>query len=149
MFNDKAGTLIPIHKDVNAQVESMSGNKTIIAIGLTNDRPSLPTGPIKAKTTNDLLRQVNPKLTVPLVDKDGMNVYSDFSIKKLTDFGAEELAKQSPLLTQLKRNKLSLVTLVQQLKTNRILIEYLGKPEKKAILVAQLQALLQELEEAE
>ena len=147
---DLAGTLVPRHKDVSATVDYIPDNRTMIVTQLTADAPFLAEKPIdNAKTTTELLGIVKPNIDVEMLDENGMPINEKFRFNKVNEFGPEGLSKQSNFLTRLQRKQKNAETIKKRLVEVSPLKKLLGNADQKGLLIAQLQALLQELEEAE
>ena len=112
--------------------------------------PLLAEKPIdNAKTTTELLGIVKPNIDVEMTDENGMPINEKFRFNKVNEFGPEGLSKQSNFLTRLQRKQKNAETIKKRLVEVSPLKKLLGNADQKGLLIAQLQALLQELEEAE
>jgi hypothetical protein len=146
--SDAAGTIVPRSKEVDVAVNFIADNTALVVAPLTAEPDFAPEAPIKgAKTVTELMEKVNPKIDVGFTDAEGMSYIEKMKFAKLSDFGPEGIAKQSPFLTKLQRKKQNAESIKKTLSENKLLRKLLENPEQKANLLGTLRALLQEIED--
>ena len=135
--------------EANPAILDIQGNKTLLVEHLTDDPPLSPEIAPEIRSLKDVFGYYKPKKQIDFENADGASVNEELHFSSLADFGKQGIVKQSPYLNELNQQCEDLQKFVQQLKSNKIFKSLLGNKEARASYLSSIQAMLNELEEAD
>ena len=135
--------------EVNEGIADIPQNKTLVIEKLTDDPPLSPDIVADLKNIKEVFDHYKPKKELEFDTVEGSNVNETISFRSLADFGKPGIVNQSTYLNELNAQCEDLQKFVRQLKSNKILKTMLENKEAKASYIATIQALINELEQAD
>lgn len=129
-------------------ITQISSNRTLLVQKLTN-KPTKPEPVTGLKTVDDVFNHFQPKVNVEYENEDGAPVEEELSFRNLGDFTKNGITEQSAFLRGLNEQQDNYHAYIKQLKSNKILKSALSNPEHKQAYLAALQAMIQEIEQAD
>jgi predicted component of type VI protein secretion system len=129
-------------------ITQISSNRTLLVQKLTS-KPTKPEPITGLKTIDDVFAHFKPNVNVEFENEQGAPVKEDLHFKNLSDFTKEGITEQSDFLKGLSAQKENYQQFIKQLKTNKILKSALQNPESKKAYLQVLQAMIQEIENAD
>ena len=129
-------------------ITQISSNRTLLAQKLTT-KPTKPEPVTGLKTLNEVFDHFQPSAKVEFADEDGAPVNEEFHFKNVGDFTKQGITEQSSFLKELNAQQDNYHAFIKQLKSNKILKSALNNPEAKAAYLAALQAMIQEIDQAD
>lgn len=139
------GQLVP--RQSFEAISNISSNKTLLVQKLTS-RPT-KVEPIKGlKTIDEVFNHFKPNLKVEFEKENGALEKEELKFNSLLDFRKEGIIDQSEFLTNLQSQQDACNSMVRKLKTNKILKTAIENPEAKQSFLQALQALINEIDQA-
>jgi predicted component of type VI protein secretion system len=135
--------------NANEGISEIPLNRTLLIEKLTSDTPVSPEIVYDLKNIGEVFGHFQPQLDVEFQTEEGAPIQETLRFENLSDFSTSSMIKQSQLLTSLHTHSEIYLKLVQQLKSNKILINLLNNKEAKEAYLTALDALITELDEAE
>jgi predicted component of type VI protein secretion system len=135
--------------EVNEGISEIPQNKTLLVEKLTDDPPLSPEIVTDLKNISEVFEHYKPQKEMEFDTAEGSSVNEVISFRSLADFGKSGIVNQSAYLNELNAQCQDLQKFVRQLKSNKILKSMLENKEAKASYIATIQALINELEQAE
>jgi predicted component of type VI protein secretion system len=139
-------------EEAGGKVNAISQNKTLIVDQFTSN-VSEPELLQDAKNIKDVFEHFKPEVEVDFSDENGAPVSENLKFKEMKDFevnnGNGQLIQNSEFLLGVKSNIEANAKMRKQIETNKRLRDVLNKAEDKESLKNALQALLDELNEAD
>lgn len=129
-------------------ITQISSNRTLLAQKLTA-KPTKPEPVTGLKTINDVFDHFKPNVKVAFEDENGAPVEEELNFSNLSDFTKNGITEQSTFLRGLNEQQESNHAFIKQLKSNKILKSALSSPEAKQAYLTALQAMIQEIEQAD
>ncbi|MCU0449975.1 MAG: hypothetical protein MUC97_09065 [Bernardetiaceae bacterium] len=135
--------------ETSEAISEIAQNRTLFIQKLTADAPFRPQIVEGLKTVDEVFDYFKPEQDVEFTTEDGASVSEKLQFKGVGDFTAKNITQQSKFLQSLDGQAKDYQQLLKQLKSNKILKAMLENPDAKAAYLQALQALIQELEDAE
>lgn len=129
-------------------ITQISSNRTLLVQKLTT-KPTKPEPITGLKTINEVFDYFKPNVSVAFENEEGAPVKEELHFKNLGDFRKEGIIEQSEFLKGLNAQQENYQKFIKQLKSNKILKSALQNPEAKQAYLNALQAMIQEIEEAD
>ena len=129
-------------------ITQISSNRTLLAQKLTA-KPTKPEPVTGLKTINDVFDHFQPNVKVEFENENGVAVEEELNFKNLSDFTKTGITEQSTFLRGSNEQQENYHAFIKQLKSNKILKSALNNPEAKKAYLAALQAMIQEIEQAD
>ncbi len=140
------GQLVP--QESFEAITQISSNRTLLAQKLTA-KPTKPEPVTGLKTIDDVFNHFKPNVKVEFEDENGAPVKEELRFSNLSDFTKNGITEQSTFLRSLNEQQESNHAFIKQLKSNKILKSALSSPEAKQAYLTALQAMIQEIEQAD
>jgi len=136
---------------VNASegINSISGNKTLLAQQLTDKAPLKPEVVQGLTTVEAVFEHFKPSVNLELEAEDGMSVKETLGFTNVGDFNPKNLVERSTYLKEVDDRKMAYIQILKQIKTNKVLQKIVNDPNNKAALLNALEELVRELDEAD
>ena len=139
------GQLVP--RQSFEAISNISSNKTLLVQKLTSKPTKVE--PIKGlKTIDGVFNHFKPGIEVEFEEENGATRKEEIKFNSLLDFRKEGIVEQSKFLLNLQSQQDSCNGIVKKLKTNKILKLAIENPEAKKSFLAALQALINEIDQA-
>jgi predicted component of type VI protein secretion system len=135
--------------EVNEGIADIPQNKTLFVEKLTDDAPLSPEIVSDLKNIQEVFDNYKPSKEIEFETAEGSTANEMLSFRSLADFGKPGIVRQSAYLNELNAQCEDLQKFVRQLKSNKILKSMLENKDAKASYVATIQALINELEQAD
>ena len=135
--------------EVNEGISEIPQNKTLVIEKLTDGPPLSPDIVPDLKNIKEVFEHYKPQKEVEFDTANGSSANEVLSFRSLADFGKTGIVNQSTYLNELNAQCDDLQKFVRQLKSNKILKTMLENKEAKASYLATIQALINELEQAQ
>lgn len=129
-------------------ITQISSNRTLLVQKLSS-RPTKPEPITGLKTINDVFDHFKPNVKVEFENEDGAPVNEELKFSNLADFTKNGIVEQSEFLKGLNDQQDNYHKFMKQLKSNKILKSALQNPESKQAYLQALQAMIQEIEQAD
>lgn len=129
-------------------ITQISSNRTLLAQKLTT-KPTKPEPVTGLKTIDDVFNHFKPNVQVEFEDENGVPVEEELNFSNLSDFTKNGITEQSSFLRGLNEQQEHYHAFIKQLKSNKILKSALSNPEAKKAYLTALQAMIQEIEQAD
>ncbi|WKN41300.1 type VI secretion system contractile sheath small subunit [Tunicatimonas pelagia] len=129
-------------------ITQISSNRTLLVQKLSS-RPTKPEPITGLKTVNEVFDHFKPNVKVAFDTEDGTSVDEELKFSTLGDFTKKGIVEQSAFLKDLHAQQDGYHKFMKQLKSNKILKTALQNPEAKQAYLQALQAMIQEIEQAE
>lgn len=130
----------------NEAISDIANNKTMIIAKLTDELPLSPDINTEVSTMKELFDQYKPSVNVSFKDKNDAPVEEKLTMENLGDFGKNGIVKKSKFLQQLDQEKKDYQSMLNIIKSNKILEKVLANPESKDAYIAVLKDLINEIE---
>ena len=139
------GQLVP--RQSFEAISNISSNKTLLVQKLTSKPTKVE--PIKGlKTIDDVFDHFKPSVEVEFEEENGAQRKEEINFNSLLDFRKEGIIEQSEFLLKLQSQQDACNAIIKKLKSNKILKAALENPEAKKNFLAALQALINEIDQA-
>ncbi|MDR3326930.1 MAG: hypothetical protein LBT04_02160 [Prevotellaceae bacterium] len=138
-----------VKTDASEAIAAIPENRTLLVEKLTSDEPVSPEAVSGLTTIEQVFEHYKPQINVEFQNEAGQAVKETFHFQNVGDFSAKQLTEQSPFLKSTATEKDFYDKLTRQLRSNKVLQRALENPESKQSLIAALQAVSEELSEAE
>jgi predicted component of type VI protein secretion system len=135
--------------NANEGISDIPLNRTFLIEKLTGEAPVSPEIVYDLKNIGEVFGHFQPQLDVEFQTEEGAPVQETLRFASLSDFSTSNIIKQSELLTSLHTHSEIYLKLVQQLKSNKMLLNLLNNKEAKEAYLTALDALIAEIDEAE
>ncbi len=129
-------------------ITQISSNRTLLVQKLSS-RPTKPEPITGLKTVNEVFDHFKPNVKVEFENADGAPVNEELTFSNLADFTKQGITQQSEFLKDLNAQQDGYHKFMKQLKSNKILKSALQNPEAKQAYLQALQAMIQEIEQAD
>lgn len=129
-------------------ITQISSNRTLLVQKLTA-RPTKPEPITGLKTLNEVFDHFKPNVKVAFESEDGAPVNEELNFSNLGDFTKNGIVEQSEFLKDINAQQENYHKFIKQLKSNKILKSALQNPESKRAYLTALQAMIQEIEQAD
>ncbi len=129
-------------------ITQISSNRTLLVQKLTS-KPTKPEPITGLKTIDDVFAHFQPNVNVEFENEQGAPVKEELRFSNLSDFRKEGITEQSDFLKNLSAQKENYQKFIKQLKSNKILKSALNNAESKKAYLQALQAMIQEIENAD
>lgn len=129
-------------------ITQISSNRTLLVQKLTA-RPTKPEPITGLKTLNEVFEHFKPTVKVEFENEEGAPVNEELHFSNLADFTKNGITEQSEFLKDINSQQENYHKFIKQLKSNKILKSALQNPEAKQAYLKALQAMIQEIEEAD
>ena len=129
-------------------ITQISSNRTLLVQKLTS-KPTKPEPITGLKTIDDVFAHFQPNVNVEFENEQGAPVKEELRFRNLSDFRKEGITEQSDFLKNLNAQKENYQKFIKQLKSNKILKSALNNAESKKAYLQALQAMIQEIENAD
>ena len=139
------GQLVP--RESFEAMANISSNKTLLVQKLTS-KPAKAEPTKGLKTIDDVFNHFKPGLEAEFEDENGALRKEELSFKNLLDFKKEGIINQSGFLMNLQAQQDTCNSIIRKLKTNKILKTAIQNPEAKKSFLQALQALIDEIDQA-
>lgn len=137
-----------VPNDASEAIADIPQNRTLLIQKLTDNDPVKPVVVEGLKNVEEVFAHFKPTVDCEFQKEDGSTASETLSFANLGDFGTKGITNQSKYLNNLQAEKDEYNKLTKQLKSNKLLGSVTQNPDTKSALVAALQALMQELEDA-
>ncbi|MFN7846386.1 MAG: hypothetical protein ACK5P4_04120 [Bacteroidota bacterium] len=137
-----------VPNDASEAIADIPQNRTLLIQKLTDNDPVKPIVVEGLKNVEEVFAHFKPTVDCEFQKEDGSTASETLSFANLGDFGTKGITNQSKYLNNLQAEKDEYNKLTKQLKSNKLLGSVTQNPDTKSALVAALQALMQELEDA-
>jgi hypothetical protein len=141
------GTEVP--KDASEAIADIPQNRTLMIEKLTADPPIRPDVVGGLKTVEEVFQHFQPRIDVEFQKDDGSFLNEQLSFANLGDFGTKGITGQSSYLKDLEMQKNEYAKLIKQFKSTRLLKAVMENPDSKQAFVKMLEALIQEIDDAD
>jgi predicted component of type VI protein secretion system len=129
-------------------ITQISSNRTLLVQKLSS-RPTKPEPVTGLKTINEVFDHFKPNVKVEFENEEGAPVNEELHFNNLADFTKNGIVEQSEFLKNLNAQQDSYHKFMKQLRSNKILKSALQNPEAKQAYLQALQAMIQEIEQAD
>jgi hypothetical protein len=129
-------------------INNIPQNRVLMAGKFTANTPLKPTIAQDITTIEQVFRHFAPAMEIEFETEDGTIRKENISFKELSDFGVKGITHQSGLLNELTMKKEQYQKIIRQLKSNIYLRQALSDKTSKQNFISALQALIEELNEA-
>lgn len=129
-------------------ITQISSNRTLLVQKLTA-RPTKPEPVTGLKTLNEVFEHFKPEVKVEFENEQGAPINEELHFSTLSDFTRDGIVEQSEFLKDMNTQQENFHKFIKQLKSNKILKSALQNPEAKQAYLQALQAMIQEIEQAE
>lgn len=129
-------------------ITQISSNRTLLAQKLST-KPTKAEPVTGLKTINEVFDHFQPNVKVEFENEDGAPVEEELKFANLGDFTKNGITEQSAFLRGLNEQQETNQAFIKQLKSNKILKSALSNPEAKQAYLTALQAMIQEIEQAD
>lgn len=136
-----------VPQDANEAITDIPENRTLLIEKLTSEPAISPEVVEGLKTIEEVFEQYKPMVEIEFKDKDGQFAKEKLSFRRLGDFGAEGLSRQSNFLKKLTAERDEYQQIIKQVKSNNVLRKVILDPDQKEAFLKAIQALIQELEQ--
>ncbi|MEK6478352.1 hypothetical protein WJR50_12490 [Catalinimonas sp. 4WD22] len=140
------GQLVP--KESFEAISQISSNRTLLVQKLTS-KPTKPEPITGLKTIDDVFDHFKPNVKVEFENEQGAPVKEELHFSNLGDFNKKGISGQSDFLKELDAQKENYQKFAKQLRSNKILKSALTNPDAKKAYLRALQAMIQEIENAD
>jgi len=134
--------------DASEALAEIPQNRTLIAGKLTPNTPIKPEVVEGLKTVEDVFEHFSPEIKIPFEDSEGGTVNEEIRFNNLGDFGKKGIIGKSDFLQGLEIESVQYQKIIKQLKTNKILKMALEDADAKESLIATIDALIGEIQNA-
>ncbi|WMJ71884.1 hypothetical protein RCC89_01670 [Cytophagaceae bacterium ABcell3] len=134
-----------VKADASEAISEIANNKTLLVQKLTANEPPKPEAVYGLKTVEEVFEHFKPVCKVEFETSEGGTKEEEFRFANLGDFGAKNVVKNSPYLSELDTEVNQYGKIAKQFKSNKILQNLLADPESNKALIDALTALLAEL----
>ncbi len=129
-------------------IANISSNKTLLVQKLTRKATKLEA--VKGlKTIDEVFNYFKPSIEIEFEDENGALRKEELKFNSLLDFKKEGIIDQSEFLKKLQAQQDACNAIIRRLKTNKILKTAFQNPEAKKNFLQSLQALINEIEQAD
>jgi hypothetical protein len=135
--------------DASEAIAAIPENRTLLVEKLTSEDPVNPEVVTGLTSIEQVFGHYKPQIDVEFENSEGQPVKETFHFQNTGDFSVKNMTEQSGFLSQTHTEKEFYDKLTKQLRTNKVLQRALENPESKAAFIASLQAVLDELGNAE
>lgn len=139
----------PHNKNARENIYPLPDNRTFFIEQFTAEPPSEPELEYKCSKTEEVFAKFKPEIFASLLDEKGQTIFEQFRYKNLGDFHPAQLIKQSAFLQTLEERKEDFESFLPKLLENRVLQSILTDPQLKKAYLTVLNALIEELDEAQ
>lgn len=129
-------------------ITQISSNRTLLVQKLSS-RPTKPEPVTGLKTVNEVFDHFKPNVKVEFETEDGTSVDEELKFSNLGDFTKKGIVEQSDFLKDLNAQQDGYHKFMKQLRSNKILKSALQNSESKQAYLQALQAMIQEIEQAD
>ncbi|GAB3203336.1 hypothetical protein ABID22_000894 [Pontibacter aydingkolensis] len=129
-------------------ITQISSNRTLLVQQLTT-KPTKPEPVTGLKTVDEVFQHFKPSVKVEFETPEGKTTNEELKFNNLGDFGKDGLISQSEFLTETKEQQETYQKIAKQLRTNKILKSALQNPETRQAFMQSIEALIQEIDEAD
>lgn len=136
-------------RDIPPSLSPISMNKTLYVAKFTDELPMEPEAVPNLESVEDVMEHYKPEVTVMLEDEQGQQMAETFKFSRLGDFTPEGIVDQSPYLQELTDRMNDLQRINHQLRSNRMLQYALQNPQAKSTMLAMIQQMIDEIEQAD
>ena len=139
------GQLVP--RQSFEAISNISSNKTLLVQKLTSKPTKV--APIKGlKTIDEVFDHFKPSVEVEFEEENGAQRKEEVKFNSLLDFRKEGIIEQSEFLLKLQSQQDACNAIIKKLRSNKILKAALENPDAKENFLAALQALINEIDQA-
>lgn len=138
-----------IKVDASESIAAIPENRTLLVEKLTSEEPIQPELVTGLTNIEQVFEHYKPQIDVQFENEEGQPVDETFYFKNVGDFSVKNMTAQSNFLNSLSTEKDFFEGLSKQLRSNKVLQRALENPEAKQAFIASLNAILNELNEAE
>jgi hypothetical protein len=139
------GQLVP--RQSFEAISNISSNKTLLVQKLTSKPTKIE--PVKGlKTIDEVFDHFKPGVEVEFEEENGAQRKEEIKFKSLLDFRKEGIIDQSDFLLKLQSQQDACNAIIKKLRSNKILKAALENPEAKKNFLGALQALIDEIDQA-
>lgn len=131
--------------DASEAIVNIPENRSLVVEHLTAEDPINPEMVRELTTIEDVFKHFSPNIDVEFSNEEGQPVKENFRFKTVSDFNVKNMTERSPFLNNLNIQKEFYETLMQQLRTNKVLQRVLENAETKEAFISALMALKKEL----
>lgn len=135
--------------DASESIAAIPENRTLILEQLTADEPVNPEVVEGLTTMEQVFAHFKPQIEVDMENADGQPVSETLHFSSVGDFGVKNMTAQSNFLSGLNSEKEFYESMKKQLRSNKVLQRVLEDPSYREAFKASLQAVLDELKEAD
>jgi Type VI secretion system, VipA, VC_A0107 or Hcp2 len=135
-------------RDIPPSLSPISMNKTLYVAKFTDELPMIPEAVPNMESVEDVMEHYKPEVTVVLKDDDGQEMGETFRFTRLGDFTPEGIVDQSPYLQELTARMNDLQRINHQLRSNRMLQMALKNPQGRSTMLAMIQQMIDEIDQA-
>jgi predicted component of type VI protein secretion system len=136
-------------RDIPPSLSPISMNKTLYVAKFTDELPMIPEAKADMESVEDVMEHYKPEVTVLLEDAEGQQMAETFKFTRLGDFTPEGIVDQSPYLQDLTNRMNDLQRINHQLRSNRMLQYAIQNPQGRATLLAMVQQMIDEIDQAD
>lgn len=136
-------------REIPPSLSPISMNKTLYVAKFTDELPMQPEAVPELESVEDVMEHFKPEVTVMLADGDGQQMAETFKFTRLGDFTPEGIVDQSPYLQELSNQMNDLQRINHQLRSNRMLQYALQNQQAKSTMLAMIQQMIDEIDQAD
>lgn len=148
-FDNTMPGACPGLREIPPSLSPISMNKTLYVAKFTDELPMQPEAVAELESVDDVMEHYKPEVTVMLEDGDGQQMAETFKFTRLGDFTPEGIVDQSPYLQELTNQMNDLQRINHQLRSNRMLQYALQNPQAKSTMLAMIQQMIDEIDQAD
>ncbi|WP_428658414.1 hypothetical protein [Runella sp.] len=139
---------VVIDEGTSEAIKLLHDNKTAIISKFTAD--SMSQAPVEGiQKLQDAFDHFQPQVDVSHTTEDGQEVNETLNFTSVSAFTVKGMIEQSGFLQELKGKEDDFQTMIKRLMTNKPFQKLLADPAGKAAFVEALNAMIQELEDAD
>lgn len=136
-------------REIPPSLSPISMNKTLYVAKFTDELPMQPEAVPELESVEDVMDHFKPEVTVMLEDGDGQQMAETFKFTRLGDFTPEGIVDQSLYLQELTNQMNDLQRINHQLRSNRMLQYALQNQQAKSTMLAMIQQMIDEIDQAD
>lgn len=135
-------------RELPPSLSPISMNKTLFVAKFTDELPSESEAAPDLESVDDVLEHYKPEVTVMLSSQKGEPMAETFRFGRMGDFTPEGFVDQSDYLQELNDRMRDLQRINYQLRSNKMLQHAVANPQVKATMLAMVQQMIDEIDQA-
>lgn len=135
--------------DASEAISAIPENRTMLVEQLTSEEVVNPEAVTGLTSIEQVFAHYKPQIDVDFENAEGQPIKETFHFGNVGDFSVKNMTTQSPFLNGINTQKDFYDNMKKQLRSNKVLQKALENPDSKAALVAALEGILTELNQAD